>query len=82
MPPKDVDRMANRVVPDQTALQEQSDQNLHCLLRHIYIPIFRIFTVYTGKAKFCSDCADVHAGLSSSCSQSLLFCDLLFNLLF
>ena len=34
MPPKDVERMANRVDPDQTAPKEQSDQNLHCLLRH------------------------------------------------
>ena len=29
MPPKDVERMANSVDPDQTA-----DQNLHFLLRH------------------------------------------------
>ena len=35
MPPKDVVRMANSVDPDQTAPYEQSDQNLHCLLRHI-----------------------------------------------
>ena len=34
MPPKDVERMANSVDPDQTAPLEQSDQNLHCLLRH------------------------------------------------
>ena len=34
MPPKDVERMANNVDPDQTAPKEQSDQNLHCLLRH------------------------------------------------
>ena len=33
-PPKDVERMANSVDPDQTALREQSDQNLHCLLRY------------------------------------------------
>ena len=31
MPPKDVERMANSVDPDQTAL---TDQNLHCLRRH------------------------------------------------
>ena len=35
MPPKDVDRKANSVNPDQTAPHEQSDKNLHCLLRHI-----------------------------------------------
>ena len=35
MPLKDVDRMANSVDPDQTAPLEQSDQNLHCLFRHI-----------------------------------------------
>ena len=34
MPPKDVERMANSVDSDQTALKEQSDQDLHCLLRH------------------------------------------------
>ena len=34
MTPKDVERMANRVDPYQTAPYEQSDQNLHCLLRH------------------------------------------------
>ena len=34
MPPIDVARMANSVDPDQTAPQEQSDQNLNCLLRH------------------------------------------------
>ena len=34
MPPKDAERMANSVDPDQTAPQEQSDQNLYCLLRH------------------------------------------------
>ena len=34
MPQKDVESMANNVDPDQTALKEQSDQNLHCLLRH------------------------------------------------
>ena len=31
MPPKDEERMANSVDPDQTA---QSDETLHCLLRH------------------------------------------------
>ena len=34
MPPKDAERMANSVDPDRTALKEQSDQNLHSLLRH------------------------------------------------
>ena len=34
MPSKDAQRMANSVDPDQTAPLEQSDQNLHCLLRH------------------------------------------------
>ena len=43
MPPKDVDRMANSVDPDQTPYK-QSDQNLYCLFRNI-IPIFRIFMV-------------------------------------
>ena len=33
MPPKDIERMANSVDPDQTAPKEQSDQNLLCLLR-------------------------------------------------
>ena len=33
MPPKDVERMANSVDPDQTAPQD------------IHVPIFRIFTV-------------------------------------
>ena len=40
MPPKDVDRMANSVDPDQT----QSDQNLDCL-SDINAPIFRIFII-------------------------------------
>ena len=40
MPPKDAERMANSVNPDQTAPQEQSDQNLHCLLRHTYPNIY------------------------------------------
>ena len=31
MPPKDVDRIANSVDPDQS----KPDQNLHCLLRYI-----------------------------------------------
>ena len=41
MSPNDADRMANSVDPDQTApreqsdLEEQSDQGLHCLPRHI-----------------------------------------------
>ena len=35
MPPKDVNRMASSVDPDQTAPKEQSDQHLHCLFRHL-----------------------------------------------
>ena len=39
MSPKDADRMANSVDPDQTAplggAEEQSDQGLHCLPRQI-----------------------------------------------
>ena len=35
MPPKDKDKLANSEEPDQTALKEQSDQDIHCLLRHI-----------------------------------------------
>ena len=49
MPQKDVDRLANSVDPDQTAPYEQSDQNLHCLFRLLYVPIFRIFTVFLNK---------------------------------
>ena len=45
MPPKDVDRMANRVDADQTAPKEQSDQNLHCLFRHV-CPNILIFLRY------------------------------------
>ena len=33
MLPKDGDGMANSVDPDQTALKEQSDLDLHCLLK-------------------------------------------------
>ena len=44
MPPKDVDKMANSVDPDQIAPEKQSAKNLHCLFR-ICVPIFRIFTV-------------------------------------
>ena len=33
MSPKDADRMANSVDPDQTGPLEQSDQGLHCLPR-------------------------------------------------
>ena len=33
MPPKDIEKMANGVDADQTAPYEQSDQNIHCLLR-------------------------------------------------
>ena len=32
---KDEDRISNRVDPDQTAPEEQSDLGLHCLLRPI-----------------------------------------------
>ena len=35
------DRMANIVDPDQTALLEQSDLDLHCLLR-LSVPLFVI----------------------------------------
>ena len=35
MPQKDVHRMANSVDPDQTALKEQSGQDVHCLFRQI-----------------------------------------------
>ena len=36
MPPKDADRLANRVDPDQTApCKEQSGLDLHCLLKPI-----------------------------------------------
>ena len=33
----DIQVWANSVDPDQTALQEQSDQGLHCLLFHLYL---------------------------------------------
>ena len=46
MPPKDVDRMANSVDPDQTAPKEQSDQDLHCLLRHICPNIKKFYGNY------------------------------------
>ena len=45
MAPKDVDRMANSVDPDQTAPEEQSDQNLHCLLRHTCPNIWNFYKV-------------------------------------
>ena len=35
MHPKDADGMANRVDPDQTASEEESDLGLHCLRRPI-----------------------------------------------
>ena len=49
MPPKDVDRMANSIDPDQTAPQEQSDQNLHCLFRNICPNIYNFY----GKSIYC-----------------------------
>ena len=35
----DADGMENRVDPDQTAPKEQSDLDLHCLLRPSPVPI-------------------------------------------
>ena len=35
MSPKGADRITNSVDPDQTALYDQSDLGLHCLLRPI-----------------------------------------------
>ena len=47
MPQKDVERMANSVDPDQTA-KEQSDQNLHCLLRHTCPNIYNFYGILYG----------------------------------
>ena len=46
MHPKDANELANSVEPDQTASEEQSDLGQHCLLRDLYVPIFRFFTVF------------------------------------
>ena len=40
MPPKDVERMANSVDPDQTSLIR-----IYIVCSDIHVPIFRIFTV-------------------------------------
>ena len=45
MPPKDAERMANSVDPDQTALKS-SLIRLYTICSDIHVPIFRIFTVY------------------------------------
>ena len=42
MPPKDVERMANSVDPDQTAPNEI---RIYTVCSDIHVPIFRIFTV-------------------------------------
>ena len=44
MPPKDVNRMASSVDPDQTALKS-SLIRIYTVCSDIYVPIFRIFTV-------------------------------------
>ena len=44
MPPKDVERMANSVDPDQTAPQESSLIRIYTVCSDIYVLIFRIFT--------------------------------------
>ena len=54
MPPKDVDRMANSVDPDQTALKEQSDQNLHCLFRNICPNIYSFYGENCTKVWLCN----------------------------
>ena len=41
MPPKDADRMANSVDPDQ----ELSNLGLHCFLRPVYPNCFMVITV-------------------------------------
>ena len=41
MPPKDVDRMANSVDPDQTAALIK----IYTVFSDIHVPIFKIFTV-------------------------------------
>ena len=43
MPPKDVERMANSVDPDQTALG--SLIRIYTVCSDIHVPIFKIFTV-------------------------------------
>ena len=43
MPPKDVERMANSVDPDQTA--QSSLIRIYIVCSDIHVPIFRIFTV-------------------------------------
>ena len=45
MPQKDIERMANSVDSDQTPLEEQSDQNLHCLLRHTCPNIYNFYGI-------------------------------------
>ena len=42
MHPKDANEQANSVEPDQTAPKEQSGLGEHCLLRDVYVPIFRV----------------------------------------
>ena len=37
MCPRDADRMANSIDPDQTAPEEQSDLGLYCLPRPVYL---------------------------------------------
>ena len=49
MPPKDVERMANSVDSDQTALKELLRSSLiriYTVCSDIHVPIFRIFKVY------------------------------------
>ena len=48
MPPKDVERMANSVDPDQTALKS-SLIRIYIVCSDIHVPIFRIFTVTTNQ---------------------------------
>ena len=43
MGPKGADGMANIIDPDQTALQEQSDLSLYCLLRPICPSTLRFY---------------------------------------
>ena len=47
MPPKDVERMANSVDPDQTALLRSSLIRIYTVCSDIHVPIFKIFTVFT-----------------------------------
>ena len=44
MPPKDAERMANSVDPDQTALKS-SLIRIYTVCSDIHVPIFKIFTV-------------------------------------